>query len=786
MIPQKTLKNLEWDKIVETLKEQIHSSSGLDALINLKFAQSDKDALSMLDETSEFKELIKDSPETAFIAFSDITQLVKKTSIGGTLEPSEIYEILTVILTAVKIKKVISGDFKKFPLLSSYASRIFELSELVKTIRKKINDNREIADNASFELKSIKNEIAVLNQRIIEKVKNLMSSSAYKNLLQEQFYTIRSDRFVLPFRADIKADNYGILHDTSQSGQTFFVEPKELIPLNNRLKALEKAKEIEIERILKELSEEIASNKELILQNYHVAGMLDFIGAKARLGILLNGTRPVVSEKRRLELKNAKHPVMILAGKNVVPNDIYFPDGCNGIIITGPNAGGKTVALKTAGLLILLSHAGIEIPASEGSFVPFVNTLVAEIGDDQSIISNLSTFSAHMLSLIKIFETIEKSDFVLLDEVVPGTDPKEGEALARGIILELLDRGVNIIATTHYGELKALSVLDERLISASVEFDENTLKPTYRLKTGIPGKSCAFDVASSLGLNRSVLDRARSFLAEDSSLLESALKRLERELQSAEDEKKRMEALFKSVSKLKNEFIANVALLTKSFDQITEKYRDKMKNMFLKRRDEIALLASEAQKRSKSGEVKYILKKHAELESKTLSALKTLKETDDTDFYELKKDEITAGKKVWIVDMKQEGVVLEPPDSKGMVSVHSGSLKFLIDRVRLKGFKKEAPAGGYKEAPLKKPEAEMPETIDLRGLTSEEAVKKLDLLLDRISLTLKNEVIVIHGHGTGVVKKGVRAYLKYSPYVKDFHPAPPEKGGDGATIIVLK
>ena len=786
MIPHKTLTNLEWNEITKKLKENIHTSSGLTELENLKFAQSAADALAMLEETGEFKELIKNNDEAAFLSFSDIIPSVKKTSVGGTLEPSEIYEVLNVIAASVKIKKKISADSKRFLILSGYASQLFELPELVKSIKKKINDKKEVTDDASFLLKSIKNEIASLNLKIIEKIKSLMTSSFYKNLLQDQFYTIRNERYVLPFKADIKVESYGILHDTSQSGQTFFIEPKELIPLNNRLKALERAREIEIERILKELSEEIASNSDKIIINYNITGKLDFIGAKARLSILLNGVKPFISTETKLKLLNAKHPLMLLTDKKVIPNDIFFPEGCSGIIITGPNAGGKTVALKTLGLLILFSHSGIEIPASDGSNIPFVKTLIAEIGDEQSISSDLSTFSAHILSLVSIFELAEKSDFVLLDEVISATDPKEGEALAKAIILELLERGVNVAATTHYSELKALCISDLRLENASVEFDELTLKPTYRLKVGIPGRSYAFDVAASLGLEKSILTKARSFISEEVSLLESTLAKLEKELKSIEEDRARVKAVFQLVSEIKEQFINNVAKLTKSFDLLTEKYKAKLKNLFQKKRNEITALIEEAQKRSKEGEIKYLLKKHSEIESKTLLTLTLLKETESLEFADFKKDEIAPGKRVWVQTAKQEGSILEAPDDKGKVLVAVGSMKLLVEKNQLKKFKKEPVENNSGIADFQKKVEEMQETIDLRGFTSEEAVEKLDYFLDKMSLTPKNELIVIHGHGTGAVKRGVRNYLKESPYVKNFHPAPLDKGGDGATIVILK
>ena len=607
--------------------------------------------------------------------------------------------------------------------------------------------------------------------------------------LQDTIYTQRDGRTVFQVKAECKNKVSGIVHDISQSSQTYFIEPEILVGLNNKIRQTEAEIKIEVEKILRKLSSEIRNYFEEIKLSNIILIEIDFILAKAKYSISFDGTAAKVSDKRIIQLKSMKNPVLIKAKTDIVENDFYMTKDKNCMIITGSNTGGKTVVLKTAGLCTLMTKAGMHIPCYEAELYPF-KKVYADIGDEQSIIQNLSTFSAHMTNIVNIINHADEETLILLDEIAAGTDPKEGASLAQAILEYLKNKKSFVIATTHYGELKSMAYTKSGFINASVEFNINTLKPTYKLLIGIPGASNAISIGKNLGLKDEIINSAKETYYNDKDNTAKVLEELQKTQQELSDSK--------AIIKEKEE---NVKRLEQSLnDKLNEIKKDKRKNIHIyKKKYETSL--EEARE-----EIKDILKEMREEKSEKIArrSFHRLANIETAMRSDLNKDEnevaekytpidwnnAKIGDKVMVIDLNQEVTILELPDKNNNVQIQMGLLKTKIKKNKLAVLnksliKREAKAKGVYKKDFSIERRNISQTLDLRGYRCEEALDEIEAYLDKASLVNLTPVYIIHGHGSGALKQVIREYLLHSPYVAKFRPGESAEGGDGVSVVDL-
>ena len=649
-----------------------------------------------------------------------------------------------------------------------------------------IVNEEEVADNASPALASIRRKIRAASQRVRDQLDKLIHSQAHQKHLQESIVTQRGGRYVVPVKAEFRGEVPGLVHDTSASGATVFVEPMSVVEANNEIRVLRSDEQDEIARILLELSGEAGSFADSIIESYHYAVELDLIFAKAQVAYKMKAVVPQVGEDGKIALHAARHP--LIAKEKVVPTDITLGVEFDTLIITGPNTGGKTVALKTIGLLTLMAMCGLMIPAGEGSRVAVFRHILADIGDEQSIEQSLSTFSSHMVNIIHIFEVADNSSLILLDELGAGTDPVEGAALAEAIIQELRGRGVRLACTTHYAELKAYAIQTPGVENGSCEFDVATLRPTYRLLIGVPGKSNAFAITQRLGMDTAIVDRARELVSREGNAFEQVVGRLEEDRRKMEDE---LEALRASAAQAK----ANA----EASQRLKDEAEAQAKKEIDRARQEAAQIVQKTRQRADAlvGELEELRRQKnkqlsAEQKARLRSGLKELESSSDPvhqrrdDNYVLPRP-LVVGDEVLLYDIDKEATVLELPKD-GTVLVQAGIIKTRVplENVRLlskRQLKKKNPTRTVTK------NVSTPETsssLDLRGQTVEEALMEVDNFLDRASRMHLSQVTIIHGKGTGALRTAVQQHLRRCSQVKSFRLGTYGEGESGVTIAELK
>ena len=649
-----------------------------------------------------------------------------------------------------------------------------------------IVNEEEVADNASPALASIRRKIRAASQRVRDQLDKLIHSQAHQKHLQESIVTQRGGRYVVPVKAEFRGEVPGLVHDTSASGATVFVEPMSVVEANNEIRVLRSDEQDEIARILLELSGEAGSFADSIIESYHYAVELDLIFAKAQVAYKMKAVVPQVGEDGKIALHAARHP--LIAKEKVVPTDITLGVEFDTLIITGPNTGGKTVALKTIGLLTLMAMCGLMIPAGEGSRVAVFRHILADIGDEQSIEQSLSTFSSHMVNIIHIFEVADNSSLILLDELGAGTDPVEGAALAEAIIQELRGRGVRLACTTHYAELKAYAIQTPGVENGSCEFDVATLRPTYRLLIGVPGKSNAFAITQRLGMDTAIVDRARELVSREGNAFEQVVGRLEEDRRKMEDE---LEALRASAAQAK----ANA----EASQRLKDEAEAQAKKEIDRARQEAAQIVQKTRQRADAlvGELEELRRQKnkqlsAEQKARLRSGLKELESSSDPvhqrrdDNYVLPRP-LVVGDEVLLYDIDKEATVLELPKD-GTVLVQAGIIKTRVPlgNVRLlskRQLKKKNPTRTVTK------NVSTPETsssLDLRGQTVEEALMEVDNFLDRASRMHLSQVTIIHGKGTGALRTAVQQHLRRCSQVKSFRLGTYGEGESGVTIAELK
>ncbi|PYE52671.1 endonuclease MutS2 [Paenibacillus barcinonensis] len=785
----KILHTLEYRKILNTLLGFAQTSMGkkkAEQLEPIGELEEVKRLLQQTDEAFTFDRL-KGSP--SFGGIVDITASVKRAEIGGTLNPHELLGISNTTHTARRLKRQIAALHEDEPIESLFyiSDQLSEQKDLEDAIRICIDDNAEVADTASVTLAQIRRELRGGEARIREKLDSMIRSSTVSKMLQDQLITIRGDRFVIPVKAEYRSYFGGIVHDQSGSGATLFIEPESIVAMNNKLRETRIREEREIEIILQKLTALVSEQGEWLLYDVDLLASLDFIFAKARLARELKATLPRMNDRGFLKLKKGRHPLIPI--EHVVPIDIELGNDYTSIIVTGPNTGGKTVTLKTIGLLSLMAMSGLFVPAEDGSQLCVFDAIYADIGDEQSIEQSLSTFSSHMTNIIRILKNMTPKSLVLLDELGAGTDPAEGSALAISMLEHMHRTGCRMVATTHYSELKAYAYERKGVINASMEFDINTLSPTYRLLVGVPGRSNAFAIAERLGLPGYILDYARGEVKEEDQRIEHMIASLEENRLTAEQERAKAETLRQDMEKLRSRHQTELEKLEQQRDRRIEKAEEDARSIVDKARAEaekiIADLRQLAMEEGASVKEHKLIAARKQLdEAEPEKRRKTVKKSDSP-----KVRAIGPGDEVLVYSLNQKGHVVEMAGSKDAV-VQLGIMKM---KVSLDDLELQQAAPAVKQ-PKQKPVTGMKRTrddnvkseLDLRGTNLEEALMETDRFIDEAFLANLGMVYIIHGKGTGILRSGIQDYLRKHKHVKSYRLGNYGEGGNGVTVAELE
>ena len=672
-------KTLEFDKILEKMagftdseevKKKITSLVPFDNLEQAKYAQS---------ETTEAVSICfhQGNPPIG-LGVSDITSAVRRCEIGGMLNPKDLMAVSRVLYVARRIKAYIESGGEDLQILQELSSSIYTLRALEDSINGTILSETEIADDASPELASIRRKMKNLNAKIKENLNSMVRSETYKKYLQDPIVTIRSDRYVIPVRAEYRHEIAGIVHDSSASGATLFIEPMSVVNANNEIRDLINKEQVEIEKILMSLSAQTAEHSGIILTDYEIVTRLDFIFCKAKLSFEYNGSEPILNEEGIIEFKKARHP--LIPKDRVVSNDIRLGGETNTLVVTGPNTGGKTVTLKTIGLFSVMAAAGLHLPVNENSRAAVFKKFFADIGDEQSIEQNLSTFSSHMVKIVKIVKEVDSDSLALFDELGAGTDPTEGAALAIAVLEYLRAFKATTVATTHYSELKVFALTTDGVENASCEFDVESLQPTYKLLIGVPGKSNAFAISRRLGLDESIISRANEILSDEDVKFEDVITDLEKSRNEAQSERDYARRMKNELADLKNEIETERRKLKEAKSRRLEDARREAQMMVMEAKEESNAIIKELERmriEGRTGDVGDKIKKSRD----------KLKKREDTIDAAMKKAQKPAktfrnppknlkiGESVRLIDMDQPATVLKTPDAKGMVRVQAGIVK---------------------------------------------------------------------------------------------------------------
>ncbi|MGG7096018.1 endonuclease MutS2 [Clostridium sardiniense] len=784
---ERTFRVLEFQKVKENLKRYSKTQGGKKLIDKLTPYETRYEVEIALKETKEALDMLVTKGAPPFEGLYDVSEGIERASKGGVLSCQQLLNIGNMLRCSRRFKKYTERDEAEvaFERIEDLAYILEPLKGLEEEIERAIVSEEEISDRASSTLRSIRRNLKEKNSSVREKINSIVRS--YSKYLQENLYTMRGERYVLPVKVEYKGQVPGIVHDQSSTGATLFIEPMGLVNLNNEIKELMLKEKAEIERILTDLSNKVSNNVDVCKSNNKILGELDFIFAKGAYASSIDGTYPTVSEDGSFDMISARHP--LIDPKNVISSDVYLGEEYNVIMITGPNTGGKTVTLKTIGLIHLMGMCGLLIPAKEGSKIAFYNEIFADIGDEQSIEQSLSTFSSHMTNIVDIMSKATKESLVLFDELGAGTDPTEGAALAAAIIENLKARGSKVVATTHYSELKGYALRTPDVENASVEFDVKTLRPTYRLLIGVPGKSNAFEISRRLGLSESVIKEAKDFIAEDNLQFEDLIRELQEKSIIAKRDAREAILAKEDALKLKRKYEEKLEKLDKTRDKAYMDARKEAKDIISNAKDEadeILKAMRELEKMGISGggrnrleEERRKLKESLEDKEKSLYSQKEQKGESI--------EEIKLGMEAYLPSLNQNVIVISLPDSKGEVLVEAGIMKISVKAKDLRALDKPVKkAKEKKKREVKLNLSNIESRVDLRGMDSEEACFRADKYLDDAYMANLGEVTIVHGKGTGVLRKAINDMLKRHPHVKSYRLGVYGEGGDGVTIAILK
>lgn len=789
---EKTLRVLEYYKIIEKLSQKAESSLGKDIIAKMA-PQTELDSVEKLQrETDEAVKVLVKRGSPPMGGISDVSAELNLAEKGGVLSPRGLMRVGGTLRASRNIRNFLFKDGMEEVEIDYVKALVSELAiyrDLESEIETAIVGEEEISDSASPLLKNIRRQIKAKNDGIRSKLNSIVNSQHHRKYLQDAIITIREGRYVVPVKQEYRSEFKGIIHDQSSSGATLFIEPMEIVNLNNELKEQKLKEQAEIERILTELSASVGEVAFDLKSNLKILAQVDFVFAKGKLSLDMRGVRPLVNAEGFIELKEARHP--ILSDKEVVPTNFHIGNGLNTVVITGPNTGGKTVTLKTVGLMTLMAQSGLQIPANHGSTVGIFKNVFADIGDEQSIEQSLSTFSSHMTNIVDMLDNLEYNSLVLFDELGAGTDPTEGAALAISILEHLRQRGIRTLATTHYSELKLYALSTEGVENASVEFDVETLRPTYRLLIGVPGKSNAFEISRRLGLGDYIIDKAKELISKEDIEFEDILSNLEHDRREAEKAKEESTKQREEVEKLKRELAEQKRKLESSRDEILIEAKREAKRILsnAKSQSDTALKdirevwdEIEQEKRNKLENAKEKLKSGL---NKIDSGI-TEKIISKVSARPLK--EVKVGEEVRVLSFNQEGTVLSGVDSDGNVQVQIGVMKITVplNTIERSSKKTKTETSNYAKSMIKNKSRDLKPEIDIRGQNIEEASIEVDKYLDDAYMSGLKEVTIIHGKGTGALRAGIEKMLKKHRHVKSQRMGAYGEGGMGVTVVELK
>lgn len=784
---EKSKRVLEFDKIINLLKDEIVSELAKDLADKESISFDISEINKRQDQCDEAIKLIIDKSEPPLFGINDITALIKRLDIGGVLNPGELLKISDFLRVSRYLKSYLNVDIEEYTYLPRLADDLFSYKKIEDDIDRVIVSENEISSNASSKLSSIRQQIARKKVAIKDKLNSLITDENTKKYMQDSLVTIREGRYVVPVKLESKSKLKGIIHDRSSSGQTVYIEPMSVVNLNNELRELYNDEREEINRILEELSRQVAEKGYEILGNQEILSLIDFIFAKAKLSLKLNATRPIINQNRYINLKEARHP--LLDAKKVVPIDIHIGKEFKSLIITGPNTGGKTVSIKTVGLFVLMAQYGLHIPARGNSEVGIFENVLADIGDEQSIEQSLSTFSSHMINIVEILKYANSKSLVIFDELGAGTDPTEGAALANAIMESMRRNDITSIATTHYNQLKIYALTTDGVANASMEFNVDTLSPSYKLLIGVPGKSNAFEISKRLGLSQDIIEDASEFISEESVDFENVLKSIEKDRSIIEREKLELrEEIYKykeNNEKLKKE----IDKQKNKQDRLIEDAKTEAKQILLNAKENVRLIMDEIK------EVK------EELSSEQARRLQDVNDTlrsslDETipgsKTIEIKKAKapiksLKVGDSVHADSLNADGTVIDIDKNGKDVLVQIGMMKVKLPKNSLSKSDLQEESQKSKTKKLIRSKSKYVKSeIDIRGKTFDESQPIIEKYIDDAYLAGLKSVRIIHGKGSGVLREKVKNYLKSKSNIKSCKDAAYNEGGSGVSVVEFK
>lgn len=815
-IEPKTLADLGWDKLIAHLVRRTHTARGAAAAGELPLFDAPEAAAARMREVAEARHLMALEAAMPFGGIRDVVTAVARAAKGGVLDAEELLGVGSTARGLGRLRKHIDLHQAEAPLLADIAAVIVDLRHVYQPILDSFDDTGRLADHASPVLGPLRRKVLQITGQLEQRIRSYVEDQRNSSFLQDRYFTTRDDRYVVPVRLEARSQVRGIVHGTSQSGRTLFIEPEPVVELQNAVRLAQCEVDDEERRIFAELTQLVAREEHALRQGIDATTTLDVIDAGARLAEDLSASVPAISSTRRMSLLFARHPLMVLAQRPCVPNDIVLAPGTI-LILSGPNAGGKTVALKTAGLCALMVRAGLHVPAESGSELPWFTTIHSDIGDSQSIENDLSTFSAHLTKLREYLTESDDGTLLLIDEVAVGTEPEQGAALAQAVLEALAERGAAAIVTTHYERLKALGASDPRFANASVGFDLERMEPTFRLHLGVPGSSGALAVARRMGLPGAVVDAAEAMLGERRASVEELLAALSDERRKLAEERDELARARAQAEAARAEAEAARRAAKERERKAHEGAHSEAVAALRQARDELDNVRAEIKRRIKVAASATATQRQTDVES-IKTKLNALSEavTQRAPGRALPEGvrpvtgELTPGTLVYVASLGSRGHIVEPPQ-RGRVAVQIGTMRttVAVDDVlldthasRQKSAAPASPASSSKPgkgrrgepeqsvAPAAAPEDDMvlrtnDITVDVRGERAEEAVDAVDRFIDRSLVSARDVVFVIHGHGTGALRSAIRSHLQGHHAVTRWRPGQRAEGGDGVTIAWL-
>lgn len=794
MMNEKVLRVLEYDKIVERLADRASSNLGKELAGELMPSTDFDEIKQALKETTDAVTCIlrKGSPPLGGI--HDIRSSIQRAVAGGMLNPGELLRVADVLRVSRKLKGYITQDKMELEDTNTIlllCSNLGTNRTLEDRLDQSIESEDQLSDYASPALVSIRRDIRRLQDSIKDKLNSIIRSAQNKKIMQDAVVTLRGDRYVVPVKAEYRSQFPGLVHDISQSGATIFIEPLAVVEANNEIRQLKNKEEREIERILMELTGEVANNADLLTENVKLLSRIDFAFAKARLSLDIKGVEPVLNTERRIVIKKGRHPLIDPAV--VVPVDISLGDSFSTMIITGPNTGGKTVTLKTTGLFVLMAQAGLHIPAAENSEMCVFRKVFADIGDEQSIEQSLSTFSSHMKNIVNILNEVDEDSLVLFDELGAGTDPTEGAALATAILDRLTKRGIRTMATTHYSELKIYAMTTPGVQNACCEFDVETLRPTYRLLVGIPGRSNAFSISKRLGLDEGIIEDAKNFLTGEDIQFEELLSDIQKNRLETEKEREQATREMREIERLKEAAREQKKKIEDEKENILNQARKEARSILADARRQAEAIMERLKELEKAYHQQNAEREMMELKQNVRQKINELDERMAESVlprkgYAKPPESLKPGDTVMIINLNQKGTVLEAPDKDGNVLIQAGimKIKMHITQLRLVDEQRNITDSIQNTRVSGVKSGNVGLELDIRGLNIEEARVKIDKYIDDVVIAGLHEVSIIHGKGTGALRKGVHEFLSKHPHVKSFRLGKYGEGETGVTIVTIK